>query len=118
MYYLLIYSVHNSGDNSKFSCSVKPNCDAFKHSFFCRGGGGGGGGGGGSSPTENICYIIFVEGKQSYQKLLTGSKNIDPSRIYRIFKIAKYIQLPCSRALYSKLSQNFDTKNLSSPTVF
>ena len=29
-------SVHNSGDNSKFSCSVKPNCDAFKQSFFCR----------------------------------------------------------------------------------
>ena len=29
-------SVHNSGDNSKFSCSVKLNCDAFKQSFFCR----------------------------------------------------------------------------------
>ena len=29
-------SVHNSGDNSKFPCSVKPNCDAFKQSFFCR----------------------------------------------------------------------------------
>ena len=27
-------SVHNSGYISKFSCSVKPNCDAFQHSFF------------------------------------------------------------------------------------
>ena len=39
--------------------------------------------------------------------LFTESKNIDPSRIYRIFKIAKYIQLPCSRTLYWRLSQNF-----------
>ena len=45
--------------------------------------------------------------------LFTESKNIDPSRIYRIFKIAKYIQLPCD---YLKIL-NFDTKNLS-PTVF
>ena len=29
--------------------------------------------------------------------LFTGSKTIYPSRIYRIFKIAKYIQLPCGR---------------------
>ena len=29
-------SVHNYGDNSKFSRSVEPNCNAFKHSFFCR----------------------------------------------------------------------------------
>ena len=55
--------------------------------------------------------------------LLTGSKNIDPSRIYRIFKIAKYIQLPCGRALYLSTCDylkilNFDTKNLSPPTVF
>ena len=52
--------------------------------------------------------------------LFTGSKNIDPSRIYRIFKIAKYIQLPCGRGFtrdYLKIL-NFDTKNLSSPTVF
>ena len=40
-----------------------------------------GGGGGGGSPTENI----FVEGNQSYQMLCSGSKNIDPSRFYRIF---------------------------------
>ena len=36
--------------------------------------------------------VIFVEGRQGYQMLFTGSKNIDPSRIYCIFKIAKYIQ--------------------------
>ena len=52
--------------------------------------------------------IIVVEGKQSYQIFFTGSKNIDPSRIYRIFKIAKHmIQLPCGRVLYSRLSQKF-----------
>ena len=52
--------------------------------------------------------------------LFTGSKNIDPSRIYRIFKIAKYIQLPCGPRFtrdYLKIL-NFDTKNLSPPTVF
>ena len=54
-----------------------------------------------------IFYAILVEGKQSYQMLFTRSKNIDLSRIYRIFKIAKYIQLPCGRVLYSRLSQNF-----------
>ena len=54
-----------------------------------------------------ILNVIFVEGRQSYQMLFTGSKNVDPSRIYRIFKIAKYIQLPCGRTLYSRLSQNF-----------
>ena len=76
-------------------------------------------GAGGSRP-KIIFNVTFVEGRQSYQMLFSGSKNIDPSRIYRIFKIAKYIQLPCGRALYSRLSQNlnFDTKNLSSPTVF
>ena len=53
--------------------------------------------------------------------LFTGSKNIDPSRIYRIFKIAKYIQLPCARAQFTRdylKILNFDTKNLSPPTVF
>ena len=52
--------------------------------------------------------------------LFTGSKNIDPSRIYRIFKIAKYIQLPCAVRFtrdYLKIL-NFDTKNLSPPTLF
>ena len=59
-------------------------------------------------PRPKIIFnVIFVEGRQSYQMLFTGSKNIDPSWIYRIFKIAKYIQLPCGRALYSRLSQNF-----------
>ena len=59
-------------------------------------------------PRPKIIFnVIFVEGRQSHQMLFTGSKNIDPSRIYRIFKIAKYIQLPCGRALYSRLSQNF-----------
>ena len=59
-------------------------------------------------PRPKIIFnVTFVEGRQSYQMLFTGSKNIDPSRIYRIFKIAKYIQLPCGRALYSRLSQNF-----------
>ena len=37
--------------------------------------------------------------------LFTRSKNIDPSRIYCIFKITKYIQLPCSRSLYSRFSE-------------
>ena len=72
---------------------------------------------GGPQP-KIIFNVIFVEGRQSYQMLFTGSKNIDPSRIYRIFKIEKYIQLPCGCTLYSRLSQNFDTKNLSPPTVF
>ena len=67
-------------------------------------------GAGGGGPRPNIvCYAIFVEGKQSYQiqMLFTGSKNIDRSRIYRISKIAKYIQLLCVHALYLRLSQNF-----------
>ena len=64
--------------------------------------------GGRGGPRPKIIFnVIFVEGRQSYQMLFTGSKNIDPSRIYRIFKIAKYIQLPCGHALYSRLSQNF-----------
>ena len=54
-----------------------------------------------------LFYAIFVEAKQSYQKLFTRSKNINLSWIYRILKIAKYIQLPCGHALYSRLSQNF-----------
>ena len=49
-------------------------------------------GAGGVPRPKIICNVIFVEGRQSYQMLFTGSKNIDPSRIYRIFKIAKYIQ--------------------------
>ena len=66
------------------------------------------GAGGGGGPRPKIIFnVIFVEGRQSYQMLFTGSKNIDPSRIYHIFKIAKYIQLPCGRALYSRLSLNF-----------
>ena len=78
----------------------------------------------GGGPRPKIIFnVIVVEGRQSYQMLFTGSKNIDPSQIYRIFKIAKYIQLPCGRALYLQLLDylkilNFDTKNLSSPTVF
>ena len=64
--------------------------------------------GAGGGPRPKIIFnVIFVEGRQSYQILFTGSKNIDPSRIYRIFKIAEYIQLPCGRTLYSRLSQNF-----------
>ena len=63
---------------------------------------------GAGGPRPKIIFnVIFVEGRQSYQMLFTGSKNIDPSRIYCIFKIAKYIQLPFGRALYSRLSQNF-----------
>ena len=46
-----------------------------------------------------VFYAMFVKGKHSYQILFTGSKYI-----YRILKIAKYIQLPCGRALYSRLS--------------
>ena len=54
--------------------------------------------------------------------LFTGSKNIDPCRIYRIFKIAKYIYtynyLAAARFTRGYLKiLNFDTKNLS-PTVF
>ena len=65
-------------------------------------------GAGGGGPRPKIIFnVIFVEGRLSYQMIFTGSKNIDPSRIYRILKIAKYIQLPCSRALYLRLSQNF-----------
>ena len=78
-------------------------------------------GAGGPRP-KIVCYAIIVEGKQSfsYPMLFTRSKDIDPSRINRIFKIAKYIQLHCSHALYSRLSKiiNFYTKNQYSPTVF
>ena len=48
-------------------------------------------GAGGPRP-KMLFYAIFVVGKQSNQMLFT--KNIDLSRIYCIFKIAKYIQLP------------------------
>ena len=54
-----------------------------------------------------IFNVIFVEGRQGYQMLFMGSKNIDPSQIYRIFKISKYIKLPGRHALNSRLSQNF-----------
>jgi hypothetical protein len=53
-----------------------------------------------------VFSAIFVEGRQGYQMLFTGSKNIDPIPSYRNFKISKYIQLPCGRAFYSRLSQN------------
>ena len=67
-----------------------------------------------------VFSAIFVEGRQGYQMLFTGSKNIDPNRSYRMFKIVKYIQLPCGRALYSRLSQNLKfchQKPRSPPTV-
>ena len=51
-------------------------------------------GAGGPRP-KILFYAIFVEGKQNYQMLFARSKNIDLSRIDRIFKIAKYLQLPC-----------------------
>ena len=53
----------------------------------------------------------------------TRSKNIDPSWIYCIFKIAKYIQTYNYLAVvrftrdYLKILK-FVTKNLSPPTVF
>ena len=66
----------------------------------------------GGGPRPKIIFnVIFVEGRQSYQMLFTGSKNIDPSRIYRIFKL--FIAF----SNYLKIL-NFDTKNLSPPTVF
>ena len=38
--------------------------------------------GGRGGPRPKIIFnVIFVEGRQSYQMLFTGSKNIDPSRI-------------------------------------
>ena len=53
-----------------------------------------------------LIYDIFVEGKPSYQMLFTRSKNIDPSRIYRIFKIVKYIQFEIKpRALLAIISK-------------
>ena len=64
------------------------------------------GGGGGPKPK-----ILFYA--------ITRSKNIDPSRINHIFKIAKYIHyLAAARFTrhYLKIL-NFDTRNLS-PTVF
>ena len=94
----------------------KIDIDAFKNDLT------GGQGGGGPRP-KIIFNVIFVEGRQSYQMLFTGSKNIDPSRIYRIFKIAKYIHtynyLATARFTRDYLKNlNFNTKNLSSPTVF
>ena len=68
--------------------------------YFLKGAGGGGG------PRPKIIFnVIFVEGRQSYQMLFTGSKNIDPSPFYHIFKIEKYIQLPCGRALLAIISK-------------
>ena len=53
--------------------------------------------------------------------LFTRSKNIDPSRIYRIFQILQlrthYLAAARFTRDYLKIL-NFDTKNLSSPTVF
>ena len=53
--------------------------------------------------------------------LFTGSKNIDPSRIYRILKKLQntYNYLAAARFTHDYLKiLNFDTKNLSPPTVF
>ena len=69
-------------------------------------------GAGGGSPTfgwpKNVFTAIFVEGKQGYQILFTGSKNIDPSPSYRVLKIAKYIQLGTlrPRALLAIISKS------------
>ena len=71
--------------------SMKPG--NMERNFFLMGAGG--------PRLKMSFYAIFVEGKQSYHMLFTRSKNIDLIRIYRIFKIAKYIQLPCGCALYS-----------------
>ena len=59
------------------------------------------------SSTENNSSCYFCRRQAGLPDAFTGSKNIDACRIYRIFKIAKYIQLSCGRALYSLLSQNF-----------
>ena len=65
-----------------------------------------------------VCYAIFVEGKQTYQMLFTRSKNIDPSRIYYISQNT-YNYLAAARFTHHYLKiLNFDTKNLSFPTVF
>ena len=81
-------------------CGTPKRIHSVSDFFIIKGAGGG--------PRPKIIFnVTFVEGRQSFQMLFTGSKNIDPSRIYCIFKIAKYIQLPCGRALYSRLSQNF-----------
>ena len=88
-------------------------------------------GAGGPRP-KIFLYAIFVEGKQSYQMLFTGSKNIDPSRIYCIFKIANYadnctLSVTVASIKYTTVHiftcdylkiLNFDTKNLSPPAVF
>ena len=78
---------------------------------------GQGGGGGGEGPRPNIWfYAFFVEGKQSYQMLITRSKNIHPSLIYCIFKIAKYIQIQLPGLEAARFTRNylkilnFDTK--------
>ena len=72
------------------------------------------------SPTENRMLCYFVEGKQSYQMLFTGSK---------ILILAGFIAFSKSQNTYNNLAVarftrdylkilNFDTKNLSPPTVF
>ena len=68
-----------------------------------------------------VSYAIYVEGKQSYQMLYTGSKNID--------LLAEFISFSKSQNTYNYLAAvhftcdylkffNFATKNLSPPTVF
>ena len=67
-----------------------------------------------------VCNAIVIECRQSYLMLFTGSKNIDPSRINRNFKLQNkynYLATACFTRDYLKIL-SFYTKNLSLPTVF
>ena len=67
-----------------------------------------------------IFYVIFVEGRQSYQMLFTGSKILILAGFIAFSKLQNtYNYLAAARFTRDNLKiLNFDTKNLSLPTVF
>ena len=85
-------------------------------SFFQYKGGRGGGG-----PRPKIIFnVIFIEGRQSYQMLFTGSKILILAGFIAFSKLQNtYNYLAAARFTRDYLKiLNFDTKNLSPPTVF
>ena len=62
-----------------------------------------------SSGLSELSLLVFIlEGSHSYLELLTESKNINPSRSYRIFKIGKYI---ARTNLKSRIPENMKFQN-------
>ena len=77
--------------------------------------------GAGGGPRPKIIFnVIFVEGRQSYQILFTGSKKMVLIGFIGFSKLQNtYNYLAAARFTRNYLKIfNFDTKNLSPPTVF